>query len=351
MIKQCLWSGGLDSTYNTQNSSQRKIMTIKMKSDDDLLNDALDKESSGADSANRGQTAKSRDPWDDEEESGSEGSFEFKQWQVGANDIFRPAGTTRQSIPSGVFEFDRDDSGLYAKKINVITDSLVELPDNASERVVKGMKKFWSMEARYREHGLLYKRGILLWGPPGSGKTVTISLLNKYLIENGGIVVMCSHPKLTSMGLEAIRRIEPTRRIICIMEDIDEIIEKYGEHDLLSLLDGENQVENIVMLATTNYPDRLGARIVNRPSRFDERILVDMPGSSARRVYLKNIIGECPELTKWVDETDGLSVAHLRELTAAVRCLDQDYDEVLNRLKKMKQKVKSIEGNETKVGF
>ena len=279
-------------------------------------------------------------------------NFEFRQWQIGANDVFRPAGLTRQQIPPGVYAFDRDDYGLFAKRIKVITDSLVELPDNASERVLSGITKFWSMEDRYRKHGLLYKRGILLWGPPGSGKTVTIALLNKQLLENGGIVVMCDHPRLTSMGLEALRRIEPTRRIICVMEDIDEIIEKYGEHDLLALLDGENQVENICMIATTNYPGRLGARIVNRPSRFDERILVGMPSADARRAYLKNILGNIPELDKWVKDTAELSIAHLRELAAAVRCLDQPYDTVLKRLQKMRQKIDDREdGQNHSVGF
>jgi SpoVK/Ycf46/Vps4 family AAA+-type ATPase len=213
------------------------------------------------------------------------------------------------------------------------------------------MAKFWQMEERYRKHGLLYKRGILLWGPPGGGKTATITLLNKHLLDNGGVVVMCDHPKITSMGLEALRRIEPERRIICIMEDIDEIIEKYGEHDLLALLDGENQVDRIVMLASTNYPDRLGARICNRPSRFDERIKVGMPSRAARRVYLKNLLGENdPDIERWVEDTDNLSVAHLRELAAAVRCLDQNYTEVLDRLKTMKHRLKSEDGFGNKSG-
>ena len=184
-----------------------------------------------------------------------------------------------------------------------------------------------------------------------SGKTATLTLLNKYLLDNGGIVIMCDHPKITSMGLEALRRIEPNRRIICIMEDIDEIIEKYGEHDILALLDGENQVDRIVMLATTNYPDRLGARIVNRPSRFDERILVDMPSTEARRKYLTHILGQINDIDKWVADTDGLSIAHLREMAAAVRCLDQEYDVVLKRLKSMKHKIKTIEGQGDKTGF
>lgn len=281
--------------------------------------------------------------------------IEFRQWQIGANDTFRPAGLTRETLPPGVFAFEQDEYGnLVLKTIKVITDMLISLPDNASERVLEGMRIFWNMEDRYRKHGLLYKRGILLWGPPGSGKTATLTLLSKHLLENGGLVVICGNPALTSTGLAALRRIEPNRRIICILEDIDELIQRFGEHDLLALLDGENQVENIVMVATTNYPDRLGARIVNRPSRFDERILVGMPSAAARRVYLRNVTGELSpdELERWVADTDQLSIAHLRELAAAVLCLGQFYDSVLARLKSMRYRPKERDGvMDTPVGF
>jgi Cdc6-like AAA superfamily ATPase len=115
-------------------------------------------------------------------------NIEFRQWQIGKNDTFRPAGLTREKLPPGTYSFERDDYGLYLNRIKIITDSLIMLPDNSSEQVLSGMRTFWKMEDRYRNHGLLYKRGILLWGPPGSGKTATLTLLSKTLIENNGIV-------------------------------------------------------------------------------------------------------------------------------------------------------------------
>ncbi len=280
---------------------------------------------------------------------------EFQQWNIGPNDLFMPAGATVDKLPCGVFEFGVDDYGrINITLVKVITDSLVELPDSASERVLSGMDTFWKMEDRYRKHGLLYKRGIILWGPPGGGKTATLTLLSKNLIDAGGLIVICNHPEITSRGLAILRKIEKKRRIICILEDIDEIIQKHGEHDLLALLDGENQVDSIVNIATTNYPDRLGARIVNRPSRFDERIMVGMPSAEARRAYLNHTVGSEPglDLEKWVKDTDQLSIAHLRELTAAVLCLDQKYDVVLERLKSMRYRPKERdEISDAPVGF
>jgi len=165
---------------------------------------------------------------------------------------------------------------------------------------------------------------------------------------------LCSDPEIMEEALMKIRIMEMNRPLIVVMEDIDEMIERHQEHSILSMLDGENQIANVVYLATTNYPERLGARIVNRPSRFDERIFVGMPSVVARRHYLKFAASELTDemLDQWVKDTDQFSVAHLRELVAASYCLDQDYKTVLNRLKSMTEKPKFVDGyRRGKTGF
>lgn len=270
--------------------------------------------------------------------------------------MFRTVGKTTQALPSAIYGVGCDNSGLYFMTLRVVTDDLIILPDSANERIVAAMDKFWGREEIYKKRGMLFKRGLLLWGPPGGGKTATLNLLCEQLVKAGGMVLMVRQPQLASIALAELRRIEPDRKLICILEDIEEIIVAYGEHDLLALLDGENQVSNVVMLATTNFPENLGARIVNRPSRFDERIFVDMPSASAREAYLRKVVPEVSgdDLTRWVVDTKGLSIAHLRELAAAVFCLDHRYDEALDRLKSMKMQLDGV-GNalrrQAKQGF
>lgn len=114
---------------------------------------------------------------------------------------------------------------------------------------------------------------------------------------------------------------------------------RHAEHPILAMLDGEYQTDNVVYVATTNYPEQLGARIGNRPSRFDERIYVGMPSRLARATYLQKATASEPltqaEINRWSDDTEGLSIAHLRELFVAVHCLEQEYDSVLDRLRHM----------------
>lgn len=276
-------------------------------------------------------------------------TMDLCQWQVGANGTFRPAAKTVSALPAGAYAVDQDNLGPFLRRKTLLADEIIELPDTANHTVLQNIKKFWDSEARYRGHGLIFKRGVLLWGPPGSGKTVTIHLLLRDIISKNGVAIFCTNPDLTGVLVSAVRKIEPARPLIVVFEDIDEIISHYSEHQILSMLDGENQTDNIVYLATTNYPERLGARIVNRPSRFDERIFVGMPGNRARETYLRKATSNgaiLPDATlaAWTKDTEGLSIAHLRELVAAVLCLDQSYPEVLARLKSMAERPQDVEG-------
>jgi SpoVK/Ycf46/Vps4 family AAA+-type ATPase len=167
------------------------------------------------------------------------------------------------------------------------------------------------------------------------------------MIRNGGIVLMAGVPGMLSEALSAVRSIEKDRRILVIFEDIDEIIEEYNEADVLAILDGERQIDNVVFIATTNYPENLDGRIKNRPSRFDRVEKIDVPSNDARRVYLEAKLSEHlkdEEISKWVEITKGFSIAHIKELIVNVLCLGNALEEQVKRIKNMKKEIKSDSG-------
>ena len=104
-------------------------------------------------------------------------------------------------------------------------------------------------------------------------------------------------------------------------------------------------MNKVFFLATTNYPNKLGHRVMNRPSRFDKRFRIGFPSAESRRVYLEHLIGEenIPKLKidikKWVADSDEFSVAHLKELFVAVVILGDSYDQALKTLRNMKEEV------------
>lgn len=261
-----------------------------------------------------------------------------RQWaKVG--DTFFPAEQTVDSLEPGQYHVEYSHHrGIFFSPKPINLDNLLILPDSASEEIINNIEQFWTREDVFRKLGFLWKRGVLLFGPAGSGKTSTLQLITKKVIDRGGIAVYVKNPQLTAQGLELLRKIEPTRPVIVMVEDIDAIQQAYGEADLLAMLDGDLQIDNVVYIATTNYPEKLDKRLVNRPSRFDIVRKIGMPTPEARAIYLKARnarIANTDELYEWVAATDDFSIAHLKELIVSVEALGQEFDATVARLRVM----------------
>jgi energy-coupling factor transporter ATP-binding protein EcfA2 len=262
-------------------------------------------------------------------------------WSV-HDDIYWGTSETCEMLPGGVYVCAySQENGANVIRQKICTDDLLDLPDEASAELITEFEKFWQREPDFRSRGFLLKRGFLLWGPPASGKTTTVNLFSRKLIENyNGVILLIDHPQTFSPVLKLLRKIEPRRRIVVVMEDIDAMVARWGESEFLALLDGETQTDSIVFVATTNYPERLDRRFVDRPSRFDTIRYIGMPSEAARRVYLttKEPSLSQDELEGWLRASDGFSIAHLKEMIIAVKCLGQPLHEVVARLEAMQQR-------------
>lgn len=266
-----------------------------------------------------------------------ENKMGYTQWSQSADgSAYIPVGNTVPVIEPGYYDIGIDNGTMFFRKIRARTDDLLVFPDSASRKVVDGITDFWEREKVFKQYKMPFKRGILLYGPPGSGKSCTLQLIARDVVERGGVVVAFNSVFLSCY--RALRDIQPDIPIVVLMEDFETTL-KNQESKVLNLLDGVEELDKVVFLATTNYPQMLEPRIINRPSRFDFVIKVPHPNIDSRKLYLYSLIDEKDEIDveKYATDTEGMSLAHLKELFVATVILGLKYEDTLNRLKAMCQ--------------
>lgn len=283
----------------------------------------------------------------------------FFQWSIVGDGSFLPAAKTILKLEAGFYEpVYNDRTGEWGMmKVQFNADELYQLPTQEIQEILDDIKHFWETKHLYLKYKLMHKRGILLYGDPGCGKSGIIQLCMKYLIEEQDGLIINIKDSDSLRGylkiIPKIRQIEPNRPLIIILEDLEAIADddNYATSQLLNLLDGVSQVQNVVYIATTNYPEKLAERITNRPSRFDRRYYIAPPIPEVRRSYLKHKLGEEMDIDieRWVKDSEGMSIAHLKELFISVKVLGNSYDSALANLNGMK--IRPRGKGQSQVGF
>jgi hypothetical protein len=273
-----------------------------------------------------------------EEEKDILNSLSLVQWAVCGPHTYKAVSSTNPKLISGVYGVSVSQyHGLIYEKKNICVDDLLRFPDSVSGKILDEITTFWSKGDKFQEHGFLHRRGYLLHGPAGSGKTCLVQQIIADIVSEDGLVFQCNnHPAVFNDGLAQFRKVEPNRPIVCLFEDIDTIIDEYGEDEILALLDGENQIDKVLNIATTNYPEKLDRRLVARPRRFDRVLEIGMPSDEVRKMYFQqklNVTDE--EIEKWVKASDGYSFAACAELVISVCCFENPFDKAVNILDEM----------------
>lgn len=155
--------------------------------------------------------------------------------------------------------------------------SSVVFNDDAGERLLRDMSAFFNSEQWYITRGIPFRRGYLLHGPPGCGKTSCVRALA------GELNAIICIPSLTVKDLSDDRLVSimskaPVRSII-LLEDIDSAFINRESNSrngltfsgLLNAIDGAAAQEGKIVIMTTNHIDKLDAALI-RPGRVDMRV-------------------------------------------------------------------------------
>jgi len=259
-------------------------------------------------------------------------------------------------VKSGVYKL-----GVLGDKVTcipqkLISDSLYLLPDSQTITILQESKKFWERTPKFAEYGMIHKRGILLEGPPGTGKTATITLLINELLKEDGIVFLVGSSQdftiIYDFYKNILRKIEPTRKIITVIEDIDKIATGPIEPQLLDFLDGKMSINHHLVIATTNDSSGLSDALL-RPSRIDMRVIIDFPSSESRTIFFENKGVEKIDIEKFVNSTTKFSISQLKELFIGTYVLGNNFDQVIEQIKNplTKKRYDSFEHNKPVLGF
>lgn len=248
---------------------------------------------------------------------------------------------TINGLPPGLYNMVfSQQNGFGLSVIDYQTDDVFYLPNLPYDEIITDINKFLDRGEKFAEYKISPKRGIIVYGKPGCGKTSLIYLLIEEIKKKNGIAIYFDEPAVWMEVTKIVRKLEPNRPILCIMEDLDLIIEKFGEQEFLNFLDGVNQVENVVYIGTTNHIKEIPQRIKDRPSRFDRKYEIKKPTNKDRKYYVENKLVDSDKekisVEKIVKDTSGFTIAQVKELIISTFILENDYDETLKRLREVK---------------
>jgi DNA replication protein DnaC len=217
----------------------------------------------------------------------------------------------------------RKDKRLFNSIKSATFDNLI-LPNPLKQQIQTDFQRFFNSREVYERYQIPWKRGAIFIGPPGNGKTHTLKALINQLDKPCLYIRSFKSDDDTEEEnmSEVFNRARMTTPCVLVLEDLDSMIDESNRAFFLNELDGFHSNTGLVVLATTNHPEKLDSSILDRPSRFDRKYYFRLPADAERRAYIARWNGELqPEMRltekgmgRVVKETHDFSFAYLKEL-------------------------------------
>jgi AAA+ superfamily predicted ATPase len=191
------------------------------------------------------------------------------------------------------------------------------LPPETKSELKSLVENFLSSKEFYLKNRIPWKRGILLYGKPGNGKTSIIrTIMSAYNFKPVTIAAGSNDEAVR----EAFSYAEEQSPSLLYFEDLDSLLEKSVDiSSFLNLMDGISAKNGLLVVATANDVKKLKSNITDRPSRFDRKFEITTPNAEMAYIYLKRWFGnlitlkKCKELAKYASKHE-FSYAYLKEL-------------------------------------
>lgn len=231
-------------------------------------------------------------------------------------DVFRG-----QILTFGFSEYRGNQLVAFQPRPTLSADEVI-LPDGVLTTIEQHVVLAGSRADGLKAAGQHLKRGLLLHGPPGTGKTHTV----RYLLSRltGSTVIIMSGQALRFIGqaMALARRLQPS---VVVIEDVDLIAQdrSYSPDgnpmlfQLLNEMDGVGSDADITFVLTTNRVESLEHALTDRPGRVDLAVDIPRPDADGRerllRLYTRDVVVDLPEPAELIAETEGVTASFIRE--------------------------------------
>lgn len=192
----------------------------------------------------------------------------------------------------------------------------VVLKDNTGKQILSDAKWFLKNQEWYVARGIPWRRGYLLSGAPGTGKTSLIKAIVGEL-DMGVANLSLASDRLTDNVLLDLLSQTPANCAI-VLEDIDAAFRGRQQNDaakgvtfsgLLNAIDGIGSPEGQLLFMSSNHPDELDPALV-RPGRVDRHLHLELAGpTEAKKLFLTFFPGEFQAANELATKIDGASVS------------------------------------------
>lgn len=235
----------------------------------------------------------------------------------------------------GIYTLNKDMfKGWAASKIKLSVEDYIVINNDLDKELIKDVNEFFSNRKFYNDNNLSYKRGLLMYGSPGTGKTQLSRIIMSNIKDTFCLIINSDDDVGDSLYEFIIDNFEGENKIV-LFEDIDSL-SNTQRSNLLNFIDGVKGNEGTYFIATTNHPEKLDSAVSNRPSRFDTVVEIEKPNKNSRSQllshYFPSLKGDL--LSSAVKKTDGFSGAYFKELFIYCKLKNVDLDEAINRLQK-----------------
>jgi hypothetical protein len=215
-----------------------------------------------------------------------------------------------------------DEAPLTVRSLPAITREQIVLPAGVLERIERTTFGMSRHADRLRASGRHMRRGLLMHGPPGVGKTLTAMYLAAQMPDRTVVLLTGFGLGTVTTSVDLATALAPA---IVILEDVDLVaMERSMEptnailFELLNAMDGLDADHDVLFVLTTNAPERIEPPLAARPGRIDQAVELPVPDADGRRRLLA-LYGEGLQLAPrggdaLVGELDGSSPAFIREL-------------------------------------